>query len=257
MLVVHTEEMSGGGAGGNIDDLCRRKVGAVDVSQPLASVATRRRGLGPVADRQRSTGSGVRMTQPSRPVRIPELVLGLVLVVGCALAAVMWNRSITAGFTIVVAASDVPRGSVIDAVDLLPAEVRGGEGVGFVSGDAAADLVGTVALVDITAGEPLTSSMVTATEPLTPEEGLASVALERGQAPSDLGPGDSVRVVVVPIADPVTPSAPTLLELVAEVWDVEPPTEYEPDSVVTLRLPIADAAIVAGAESLRLVRVEP
>jgi hypothetical protein len=63
--------------------------------------------------------------------------------------------------------------------------------------------------------------------------------------------------VVVPIADPVTPTAPTLLELVAEVWDVEPPTEYEPGSVVTLRLPIADAAIVAGAESVRLVRVEP
>lgn len=185
------------------------------------------------------------------------MALGLLLVVTCVFAAMLWNRSVTTGRTIVVASGDIARGSVIEAADLAPAEVRGATGVGFVSGENASDLVGTVALVDITAGEPLTASAVTQTDPLRPDEGLTSVSLERGDAPVDLGPGDTVRVVVVPLADPVEPTPPTVLELVAEVWDVAPANEYEPAAVVTLRLPLTEAATVAGADSVRLVRVEP
>ena len=88
-------------------------------------------------------------------------------------------------------------------------------------------------------------------------EEIAKATTGAGKEIPTFRPGDTVRVVVVPLADPVEPTPPTMLELVAEVWDVAPANEYEPTAVVTLRLPLTEAATVAGADSVRLVRVEP
>ncbi len=65
-----------------------------------------------------------------------------------------------------------------------------------------------------------------------------------------------MRVVVVPIPDPTAATEPTMLDLVAEVWDVEPATEFDAETVVTLRLPLDQAAAVTAADGVRLVRVD-
>lgn len=206
--------------------------------------------------------AGQRRQRPTPPslaarsrLRLPELALGLLLVAGGALGAVLWYTSATAEETVVVAARDLPRGHVITAADLRPATVTGAEGIALVSGADASMLLGQVLTVDVPAAAALVPSMVTDRPPLADGEGLFSLALSAGQAPAELSPFDVVRLVAT-TNDPLGGrSEPDILEAAAEVWSVLPPTEYDPSTLVTLRGPIELAAVVAAADHVRLVMV--
>lgn len=191
-----------------------------------------------------------------RRVRVPELSLGLLVVTGCALAALLWSRSLTATSTVVVAAGDLARGEVIDEDDLSLAEVRSVRGLGLVSGDRSTELVGRILLVDVSAGSTLVGAMVGDVPRLGGDEALVGVALERGHAPSDLAVGDRVQVILVPDPTGLTETAPTTLSTPARVWSIDPADEFEPRALVTLGLPVDQAAPVAAAHAVRLVRVE-
>ncbi|MEI7755727.1 MAG: SAF domain-containing protein [Actinomycetota bacterium] len=188
----------------------------------------------------------------SRPLRVPELVVGVLLVAGCALLAVVFSSRSNATTTVVVASRTVARGSAIVADDLKGAEMAGAT-TAMVRGSNAVDLIGQIALVDIAANSPLTQSVVTSATPLLPGEALTSMALAPGQVPPDLAPNDHVRVVVTSIGVAGETQA-ALLDEQAVVWSVS----LAPDgtsTIVTVRGPISLSSAVASAAKVQLARV--
>ncbi len=188
----------------------------------------------------------------SRPLRVPELVVGVVLVAGCALLAVVFSSRSNATTTVVVASRTVARGSAIVADDLKGAEMAGAT-TAMVRGSNAVDLIGQIALVDIAANSPLTQSVVTSATPLLPGEALTSMALAPGQVPPDLAPNDHARVVVTSIGVAGETQA-ALLDEQAVVWSVS----LAPDgtsTIVTVRGPISLSSAVASAAKVQLARV--
>ena len=189
-----------------------------------------------------------------RPVRVPEVMLGVLLVAGCALAAVLWNQSNTATSTIVVAARHIARGTAITADDLRGAEMSGATSV-MVGGADARLLLGQFALVDIDANSPFTDSLLTASSPLGVDEALTSMALEPGQLPPDLAANDDVRLVVTSVPDATGVSTTQLLDDDATVWSVVDAPDGM-SSIVTVRGPITLSSAVASASKVQLARVE-
>ena len=192
------------------------------------------------------------MTDARRPVRVPEVVFGVLLVAGSALAAVVWQHSNDRAVTIVVAATAIDRGAVIDAADLRGARVAG-DTTGLIVGDAAAAMIGKVAAVRIDAGTPLSSSLVTADQPLGAGEALTSLAVDVGAMPPDLARGDAVRVVVTHRVAGGEDAA-ALLDGTFEVWSVDQRSDAAP-AVVTLGGPVSLAVDTVGATALRVARV--
>lgn len=183
---------------------------------------------------------------------MPEVVLGVLLVAGCALAAVVWQSRHDSVVTIVVAARPIARGTVITANDLRDAGISG-DTSGLIVGGRADSLLGEVAVVPIDSGTPLTSALVTSEGVLMPGEALTSGAFGDGAMPPDLAKGDSVRVVVTKHQD----GQPTTTAMLADtfvVWSVDIRSDTAP-VVVTLRGPVSLAVDIAGATAVQLVRV--
>ncbi len=181
-------------------------------------------------------------------------MLGVLLVAGGALAAVLWHTRSTATTPVVVAARPIARGSAISADDLAVGHAAG-EGVVLMGGERAGDLVGRVAVIDVGAGEPLTAAAVADVAPLGVDEALSAVAIEPGWAPADLAPGDPVRVVTVrPVSATVDETA-TLFPAPVTVWDVTSPSDGTTTTVVTLRGPLELATELALASSVQIARV--
>jgi Flp pilus assembly protein CpaB len=191
-------------------------------------------------------------------VRVPETVLGVLLVAGSALGGLVWYRSATAPQTVVVAAGDLPRGHVLTAADLRAATVSGAEGITLVAGDEARGLIGQAVRVDLSAGTPLTPAVVAETAPLDPGEALVATAVGPGEYPPSLAAGDRVRVVVIADAaeDDTGVASIAVADEVAEVWELDEPTDVDPHAVVTLRVSLELATGIAGAASVRLIQVE-
>lgn len=178
----------------------------------------------------------------------------MLLVAGCALAAVLWNQSNTATSTIVVAARPIARGTALNAEDLRGAEMSGATSV-MVGGADARVLIGQVALVDIEASAPLMRSVLTASLPLAANEALTSMALAPGQLPPDLAPNDHVRIVVTAVPDAAGVVTTQLLDDAATVWSVTDAHDGM-NTIVTVRGPISLSSAVAAAAKVQLARVE-
>lgn len=192
-------------------------------------------------------------SRPTGRVRVPELMVGLLLVAGGALTAVVWHTRSTATRDVVVAARPIARGAVVAAADLRTVGVAG-DSLPLLDGEQASALVGRVAVVDLAVGVPLTEAMVVEARPLADGEALTAVAIEPGWAPSDLAAGDAVRVVtVVPDADALGDIA-ALFPGEISVWDVAP-TDGTSQTVITLRGPLDLATELAQASSVRIARV--
>jgi len=199
-------------------------------------------------------GKAMAASGRKHPIRIPEVVLGVVLVAGCALAALLWQRSNGAATTVVVAAHPIARGTVITPADLVGEQVAGNASA-FVAGPDAHQLLDRVALIDIEGNSPLTASMFADEVPLAEGEALTSVALTRGQFPSDLATEDRVRIVVTTPVDATGQTTTTMLDEDAIVWSVQ----AAPDgvsTVVTVRGPIGLTTSIASAAKVQLATVE-
>ena len=201
-----------------------------------------------------------------RSFRLPEVVLGVFLVAGCALGAVLWQKSAETTTTVVVASHRIPRGSVIGAGDLRGAQV-GGETSAMIAGHSAHALLGKIAVVDIDIDVPITPTLLTDARSLAVDEALTSMALAPGHLPPDLATNDMIRIVVTgPSAVPGVGGSvggsvgggsidvTVLLDQPAVVWSVE----KSPDGVstiVTLRGSLSLSTAIAAADEIRLVRV--
>lgn len=190
-----------------------------------------------------------------RGVKVPELVLGVLLVAGSALGGLLWWSSATASTTVAVFGRDVGRGSVVTEADLRLASVPAGGDLALVPWAERDRVVGRVLTADVRAGAPALRSLTQEAPLLSPAEGLVGLRLEPGAAPA-LAPGDVVDVVAIPATGEVAAVAATVVASAASVWSVGPVGESATDVLVTLRLPVDAARTVgAAADRVRLVQI--
>jgi hypothetical protein len=214
----------------------------------------------------RTSGDGakVRSSSPSidpaagRRARLPEMAIGLVLMVGFSLAAVLWHMSATDKVPVLALASDLSRGQVIEPGDLRVLYLATDQPVAYLPRAASGELVGRVAVADLQEGTLVTRSHVVARSPLRPEDGVVGLALDPGQFPTiGLLPGDVVNVVTGVPEVTSGEDASAVLARRGEVYAVEP-VGTQGRQFVSLKMPEEVANRVAAAAergSLRLVMV--
>lgn len=133
----------------------------------------------------------------ARRVRIPELLIGAAIVVGFALAAVLWHSNSTQREPALALAADVERGDAISASDLEVVYLGTDDPIARLAPSESVDVIGRVAVADFQAGTLITSANVLDLPALAPGDGVVGLALDPGQYPAGrLSPGDVVNVVV-------------------------------------------------------------
>lgn len=190
-----------------------------------------------------------------RRVRLPELAVGLVVVVGFALAAVLWQLNATQKEPVLAAARDLSRGDVLTARDLRVVYVAADDPIAHVGRADSARLIGRTVVSDVEAGALLTPAMTADGAAVAAGEGVVGLSLEPGQVPTTrLRAGDLVNVVAAaPAGDGSAHPEEVLVER-AEVFAVEELTASG-RFFVSLKAAERDANRVAAAAERGKVRL--
>jgi hypothetical protein len=185
---------------------------------------------------------------PTSRRRIPELVLGIFLVAGCALAAVLVAAAGRERTPVLTLADDIDRGHILSDDDLKVVYVGSDSAIAYVRQGDEDEIVGLAALADLGKGSILTTRQFVDPEQLTKSgDGLVGFTVEIGALPSrELATGDIVSVAVGDItggegaivADAVT---------VAEVHKLPEVPGQSEQWWVTLRASESDAEELATA----------
>lgn len=138
-------------------------------------------------------GSGVKKS------RIPELALGVLILVVSALAA-LWLFTTSSDRTEVLAlANQVERGEVLGIEDLVTVEIASDEALVVLRPEQVTEMIGRVALTDLPAGVLAVPSQFAEASPLVAGEGIVGLDLTSGQVPSSrLTPATTVSVILTP-----------------------------------------------------------
>ncbi|PKV95540.1 MULTISPECIES: hypothetical protein [Amycolatopsis] len=188
--------------------------------------------------------------RPSR--RVPYLLLGVVLVIACAAAAVIVSMQLDNRQPVLVLARPVTVGHLLSGQDFRQLSVSSDVGLDAVPAAESSTVVGRPVAFSLPAGALLTRGSLG--PPAIPVAGqaVAAVALKAGQFPPALAPGARVAVLVSPGAAATgTPStagqvAPPLAQWTATVSDVCAGADQQ-STVVSLQLPEANARQLAAA----------
>ncbi len=131
--------------------------------------------------------------------RLPDVLVGVAVVVGCALAAVVWSSSWAGGDAVLALANPIARGQVVTLEDLKSVEVSTQEDVALIPRTESGQVVGRRALAPLPAGALLSPSQFATTPPVEPGEAVVGLALSQGEYPiGGMAPGDVMSVVLTP-----------------------------------------------------------
>ena len=206
-----------------------------------------------------------RLRPRARRIRIPLALLGLLLVVVCALAFGTILTQAGQQHQVLVLSHPVDAGDVITASDLGLATVSTGtSGIAFITAGNESTVIGRPAAVAMPAGAPLIAADLGS---LPPPAGQAVVAvlIKPGDAPPSLAPGAAVWVVITTPQTQSTggassPATPATAPVAATVTAVDTPADsaITQGVIVSLSLPSSDVqtvttAAAAGNVSLALV----
>ena len=186
--------------------------------------------------------------------RIPELAVGLVLMLGGALGAILLSRSGDSIVIVVGAAHDLQRGDKITPKDLVAVETSQSLAGSFITEAQASALISQTALVDLRALTPLTVSMFSDQQQLLPNEALTSAAIQQGNYPIDLAVGDQVRIVTVSDIALSQNALPELFDQVVTIWSLNK-SENNDSALVTFRSSLDLSMAIAKAGEVHIVRV--
>jgi hypothetical protein len=193
-------------------------------------------------------------TPPARRLRVPQLVVGVLLTAGMALAFVVWNAASVQRVPVLALSEDVVRGHVLAHEDLRVVHVGTDDELAATAPEEAGTLVGRVAVVDLPRGTLVVDEHLAVGSALTPGAGVVGLALSPGQYPTaQLRVGDLVNVVV---ASGEPPQGRLLVQAAEVVW-VEPvgTQGHRFVSVLTGEDLAGEVAAVAAAGEVRLVLV--
>jgi hypothetical protein len=188
----------------------------------------------------------------------------VLLVVGCALAALMLAAGNRDRTPVVALADDVARGEVLTAADLATVYVESDSAIATTPSEEQDSLVGRAAVGDLPSGALVTDGQLGyPVEVLEPGAGTVGLMLEAGQLPSlTLSPGDEVSVVAG--GDPTAGREPGEVVHRGVVVRVEEQTVDGPQTGqrrwwVAVRAPQTEAddlgAVIAGGARVQLVLV--
>jgi hypothetical protein len=202
------------------------------------------------------------LAPPKRRVRVPELAVGMLVVVLFALGGVIWYlRSVDRTPTLALG-SAVDRGEIVDADDLRVVYVASDDEVAGLRPSESGRVVGMVALVDLVPGMIVTDGLVAQGPRVGPDEGVVGLPLEPGQYPAfDLARGDRVDIVRIGAAASTEGEDGRTDAVVARAVEVIAVADLAGGErkLVSVIAAEDDAATVAGLDSgsIRLVLVSP
>jgi hypothetical protein len=211
---------------------------------------------GRVADGTRSSAP-MRVSAARRRRRVPYLLVGVLLVVGCATGGVV--AALHLGHRIAVLALDRPVavGQQLMARDLREVDISSDTGLAPIPAGAREHTIGRAVGYTLPAGTLLTKDLLVSGHIPPAGQGVAAVSLKTAQVPAGLEAGMRVTVVETPPDDAVsaastgTPTGAAAAEWNAVVLAVR---NDSTDQTVTASLQMAqgDAKQVAAAPSGQL-----
>lgn len=218
-------------------------------------------GMLSVLSRSRSGASGVSvpstdvLKQTSKSLgkqRLPEMAIGIALVLGGAIGSLLLFQSATNTITVVSTSHSLTRGHVIESSDLIAQELSVQSGAAFVKAADALSLIGKSMAIDVGSSTPIHLAMLQMRDPLTSGEALTSIAVEVGDYPPTLADGDRVQVVFAPDISSGGALPPALYGQIVTVWSIVQPDNSLSAAVITLRGPVDLALAIAGAGKVHI-----
>jgi len=198
----------------------------------MATTATSPRTNGRADERSRPpTPAPARRTRRQAPL----VALGVLLVLGCALAFADASVHLGTREQVLVVAQPVSAGQVLTASDLRAVRVSTGSGLDVVPVDQEATVVGRRVAVPLVAGSLLAPTEVGSAPAVGSGSDVVAVGLKPGAYPPEVAPGDRVQVVPVTSASSGTntasttsgsPIAATVLAVTAAPADSDQPTVF-------------------------------
>ncbi|MEU5437700.1 SAF domain-containing protein [Streptomyces sp. NPDC020719] len=204
---------------------------------------------------RRNAGAPVRVVGVRRPRRVPYLLVGVLLVLGCTTGAVLLALHLGDRETVLVLARPVFAGQQLDARDLREVTLSKDSGVDAVPARSRASLEGRPVAYALPAGALLTESVLGSPKVPSAGQAVAAVGLKDGQFPAGLQPGSRVAVVTA-AENGGAAAASGSASWRATVTDIRSVRD-DRTTVVTLQLGEGDArGLAAAAEGrIRLVVV--
>jgi hypothetical protein len=124
-------------------------------------------------------------------------VVGVLLVVGCALAFTDASLHLASREEVLVVSQPLNAGQILTTGDLRAVRVSTGAGLDAVLVGEESSVVGRRVAVPLVAGAVLISAEVGNAPPVGSGSDVVAVGLKAGSYPSDLAPGDRVQVIPV------------------------------------------------------------
>lgn len=154
-------------------------------------------------DRPETSGDGEPdfdlLPPPGARSKLPELAVGVLVVVVFALVGLWLVTAATEGEAVLALRAPIARGELVALGDLQVVKVSSDDVIASVPEADAGVMVGRVALVDLPAGALVTPSQFAAIDVLEVGEGQVGLELNAGELPSlRLLPGNTVTVVLTP-----------------------------------------------------------
>ncbi len=202
--------------------------------------------------------AGARGRPAARRRQLPLVVIGVLLVIGGALAFADASLHLGSREEVLVVSEPLAAGQVITSSDLGTVRVSTSSGLQVVPAGDEAGVIGSSVAVPLVAGSLLTRAEVGTTAPVASGSDVVAVGLKAGQYPPDLAPGDRVRVV--PVTSPSSSSlTPTGRPVSATVLAVDVASvESDSPTVFSLQVSRRDAdevAALAAANEASLIQV--
>ena len=138
-----------------------------------------------------------RSTRAARRPQLPLVVVGVLLVVGCALVFAEASLHVGSREQVLVTSKPLVAGQLVAPGDLRAAQLSTGPGVEVVSAGDEGNVVGRPAAVSLAAGAVLTPNELGSLSPVPSGSDVVALGLKAGQYPPGLSAGDNVQVVPV------------------------------------------------------------
>ena len=222
------------------------------MSRDLLGDQSTEQAAGGLAKRARFGRATSKDRAATRRIRPPELILGVVLVVGGAFVSTTLAKSRAQTVQVLGVARSIDKGEVVNVSSLRPISIERSLASSFLSVERAEEVVGRVSLSSLSAGSPLVEGMFANIPPLLENEAIIPLRLEIGDVPSGIAAGDSVRIAYVPDTSLSTEIAAQEFESVATVWSVQEPSDETPDFVVSLKAPRELLLLLTSAQRIKV-----
>jgi hypothetical protein len=200
--------------------------------------------------------------------QLPLVVMGVLLVVGGALAFADASLHLGSREQVLEVTRPLAAGQVVQSSDLRTVRVSPGNGLPVLLASEEPSVLGRPVSVPLVAGALLTPSEIGATAPVASGSDVVAVGLKAGQYPPDLAAGDRVQVVAVTssssspeslVAGPGNGGTSTVHPVSATVLAVDvAPADSDNPTVFSLEVSTANAdkvAVLASANQASLIQV--